>query len=168
MRTEPDEAGVERRVREPRRTPALSLLLGYGATAPLAAGALAAWLLDGRWVPLAAQLTALWGAAVLVFLAGVRRGLSFRTEGGPTAAQIATTFWLFALGLASLWALSAPIAFRTVAALGPLLTGYASLAVLDPWAARRGEAPPFFARLRPVQMLVPVVSLAALLARLLT
>lgn len=48
-------------------------------------------------------------------------------------------------------------------ALPLLLAGYVSLAVLDPWAARQGEAPPFFARLRPAQMAIPVACLAALL-----
>lgn len=31
--------------------------------------------------------------------------------------------------------------------------------------ARHGEAPRFFARLRPVQMLIPIVSLLAVLAQ---
>jgi Protein of unknown function (DUF3429) len=156
-----DAQTVEHRVTESRRVPALSLVLGYGATVPFVAGAAAAWLLGrGGLAALAADLTVLWGGAILVFLAGVRRGLSFRTEGGPTPAQLAASLGLFALGLA---ALAAP---RTGAALALLLVGYAALAVLDPWAARRGEAPLFFARLRPLQMLVPVAGLAALLAHL--
>jgi hypothetical protein len=157
---DPDVQTVEHRVTESRRVPALSLVLGYGAMAPFVAGAAVAWLL-GRGGPatLATDLTVLWGGAILVFLAGVRRGLSFRTEGGPTLAQLAASLGLFALGLT---ALAAP---RAGPALALLLVGYATLAVLDPWAARRGEAPPFFARLRPLQMLVPIVGLAALLAR---
>jgi hypothetical protein len=147
-------------VTESRRVPALSLVLGHGATVPFVAGAAAAWLLGQGPAALAADLTALWGGAILVFLAGVRRGLSFRTEGGPTPAQLATSLGLFALGLA---ALAAP---RTGAALLLLLVGYAALAVFDPWAAKRGEAPLFFARLRPLQMLVPIAGLAALLAHL--
>ena len=75
-------------------------------------------------------------------------------------AQLATSLGLFALGLA---ALAVP---RTGVALALLLAGYLALAVLDPWAARRGEAPLFFARLRPLQMLVPIAGLAALLAHL--
>ena len=46
------------------------------------------------------------------------------------------------------------------------LIGYATLALADPVAARRGEAPRYFARLRPVQMLIPLACLVALLARL--
>jgi hypothetical protein len=157
---DPDVQTVEHRVTESRRVPALSLVLGYGATVPFVVGAAAAWLLDGGLAALAADLTVLWGGAILVFLAGVRRGLSFRTEGGPTPVQLATSLGLFALGLA---ALAVP---RTGVALALLLAGHLALAVLDPWAARRGEAPLFFARLRPPQMFVPVAGLAALLAHL--
>ena len=45
-----------------------------------------------------------------------------------------------------------------------LLVGFGAIAVLDPIAARRGEAPLFFARLRPVQIPIALLSLAALLA----
>ena len=41
------------------------------------------------------------------------------------------------------------------------------MAVLDPLAASHGEAPRYFARLRPVQLLIPVASLAVLLWRVL-
>jgi Protein of unknown function (DUF3429) len=108
------------------------------------------------------DLTVLWGGAVLAFLAGVRRGLSFRTPGGPAPAQLATSLGLFALGFAAL-AVS-----QTAVAVSLLLAGYAALGVLDPRAADRHEAPPYFARLRPAQMLIPVLSLVAVLALLLT
>jgi hypothetical protein len=157
MADEPDGGAVEFRAVEPRRTPALELVLGHGATVPFALGAAAAWLFDPDLATLAERLTVVWGGAVLAFFSGVRRGLSFRNPGGETAAQVAASLWLFALGFA---ALAVP---WPVAALALLLAGYLSVAALDPWAARRGEAPPFFARLRPVQMAVPVASLAALL-----
>jgi len=140
----------------PARIPLLSLILGYCAMLPFAIGALAAWLLAGAAAP-ATDLVVLWGGAILAFLAGVRRGLSFRTDGGPTAAQIGMTLWLFILGLSAL-----ALPSRTVA-LVLLLAGYASLMPLDPWAARRGEVPLFFEHLRPVQMTIPVFSLAGLL-----
>jgi hypothetical protein len=44
-----------------------------------------------------------------------------------------------------------------------LLAGYASLIVFDARAARRLEVPPYFARLRPVQMLIPIASLGFML-----
>lgn len=157
MRPPANDRVVGHRVAEPRRTPLLSLLLGYGAMLPFAVGALAAWLLAGELAALAADLVVLWGGSILTFLAGVRRGLSFRTAGGPTTAQIAMALWLFVLGLAALALPSKPLALVL------LLAGYTSLLVLDPWSARRGEVPLFFERLRPLQMTIPVVSLAALL-----
>ncbi len=45
--------------------------------------------------------------------------------------------------------------------------GYLSLQVLDPIAARKLEAPLYFARLRPAQMAVPVVCLVGTLVLLL-
>jgi hypothetical protein len=44
------------------------------------------------------------------------------------------------------------------AALVLLTTGYASVAILDPIAARRGEVPAHFARLRPPQMTAAIMS----------
>ena len=63
-----------------------------------------------------------------------RRGVSFRTPGGPTPAQIGTMLWLFVLGVGALATLPLGVA-RAL-----LLLGYVSLAVLDPLAARRGAA----------------------------
>ncbi len=88
----------------------------------------------------------------------MRRGLSFRQEGGPTFAQLASMMWLFVTGAGSLlvpWRLPALVL---------LLLGYGSDAILDPIAAQGYEAPQYFARLRPVQMLVPIASLLLLLA----
>lgn len=141
-------------------TPQLSLVLGYGAMVPFVILAVAAWVLDGRRATWAVTGMVLWGAALLAFLGGVRRGLSFRTVGGPRFAEIATMFWLFVLALAA-------FAVPALPALVLLLIGYASVAVLDPPAARHGEAPRFFARLRPVQMLIPIGSLLAGVARVL-
>lgn len=144
---------------KPSHVPPLSLLLGFGAMLPLALGAIAGWVLRNPFDILAENFVILWGGAILTFLAGVRRGLSFRTPGGPTPAQIVTMLWLFGIGLVSL----ATQDLRIAPVL--LLIGYISLAILDPLAARRGEAPLFFARLRPLQMLIPIVSLIALIIR---
>ncbi len=153
------EPALEFKVTEPRHTPPLSLLLGFSAMVPVAAGALAAWLLHGPAAALAEDGAVVWAGAVLCFLAGVRRGLSFRTPGGPTIPQIATMLWLFLLGIAALVSVS----LRAAPVL--LLIGYLSLAVLDPLAARRGEVPLFFASLRPVQMLIPIAAITAILVR---
>lgn len=137
------------------RVPPLSIVLGYGPAAMLPLLALVAWTIPG-WAPPALLAAKLWGVAILLFLAGVRRGLSFFTPRGPRPAQVVTSIWLFVVGLAAL-VLGPPACF------GTLIVGYASVAILDPPAARRGEAPAHFARLRPPQMLVALAGLAALL-----
>jgi hypothetical protein len=77
----------------PRRPPAAGLLLGAAAMVPvpILAGALAAWALYPAWAGLAARLSVLWAATILIFLAGIRRGLSFRQPGGATGAQLGGT-----------------------------------------------------------------------------
>ncbi|MDO9711842.1 DUF3429 domain-containing protein [Paracraurococcus lichenis] len=144
---------------EAEAPPRESLLFGVAAILPLLAFAAGAWLLPFAWLPLVVALGVVWGAAILIFLAGVRRGLSFRTPGGTRPSQLATMLWLF---LAGLLALASP---WPAPALLLLILGYGSLALLDPMAARRGEAPPFLGRLRPVQMAVGLLCLLALLLR---
>jgi hypothetical protein len=155
----PDDA-VSILVTEPREVPTLSVILGYGPMVPFAGGALLAWVLPEPWAAIFFHLTIFWGVGICTFLSGVRRGVSFRTMGGPTAAQIGTMLWLFCAGMIALllWAVGWN---RTAAVL--LALAYASIGVLDPIAARKGEAPLFFARLRPTQMVIPVVSLLAAL-----
>ncbi len=148
-------------VSERPQVPWLSLVLGYGPMLPLVAGAIAAWLSAGRLRSEVMVLSVLWAGSILAFLAGVRRGLSFRTQGGPTVAQIATMMVLFVLALGALAML---VHGRTTTALVLLLAGFAALLALDPIAAARGEAPEFFARLRPPQLAIALASLAALLA----
>ena len=147
-------------VEEPAQTPPMGVLFAYIAMLPLVIGVLAIWFAPEAQSFLAFNLTLFWGAAILMFLAGVRRGVSFRTPGGPHVGQIATMLWLYVLGFASLvatiWAYP-----MTAAVLQ--LAGYVSLAVLDPMAARSGDAPLFFARLRPMQMAIPIVMLIALM-----
>lgn len=143
-----------RRLDTPARVPPLSLLLGYGPAAVLPLLGLLAWT-GYDW---ALPLGRLWGAAILLFLAGVARGLSFFTEGGPRPPQLATMAWRFGCGLLAL-ALWLPAAFVL------LIAGYLGVALFDPWAARHGEAPRYFAQLRPPQMAVAILGLALLLAR---
>lgn len=70
--------------------------------------------------------------------------------------QIATMFVLFGLAASSLLT---PSPWLSAAM---LIAGFLCVAVFDWRAARREEVPPSFARLRPVQMLVPILSLASL------
>jgi hypothetical protein len=142
------------------RTPWQSLGLAYAAMLPIVAGAMTCLLLRGDGAVLAVHLTVTWSGAVLCFLSGVRRGLSFRQLGGPVLSQLAAMLWLFVLGVVSLlspWA---------VLSLMLQILGYATMAVFDPIAGREGEAPRYFQRLRPVQMLVPIASLAVILGSL--
>ncbi len=143
----------------PRDIPLLGLVLGYGPMLPFVGG-LAAWLSEGAVRALVIELAIFWGCLVLVFLSGVRRGTSFFTAGGPRPVQIATMLWLFCLGGFALLA----FAFEWAGvALVLLVLGFASIGVLDPLAARRGEVPAYFRTLRPPQMAIPVVCLLALL-----
>ena len=57
---------------------------------------------------------------------------------------------------------------QAAVALGLLIVGFTEITILDPVAARRGEAPLFFERLRPAQIPLAVLSLGALLAYRLT
>ncbi len=150
-------------ITERPEVPWLSLVLGYGPMLPIAGGAALSWLLREAARAEIVVLTLLYAASILLFLAGVRRGLSFRTPGGPRVAQIATMFGLYCLGALTLLAMSLGV---PVVAAALVLAGYAAVLVLDPIAARDGEAPLFFARLRTPQMAIAVASLAALLLAL--
>lgn len=136
------------------RSSVVGRLLAYAAMLPIAAGALGAWAARS---PALARATISWSGGVLCFLAGVRRDLSFRQRGGPTFSQLGPMLWLFVLGIAAL------LSPRRMPALVLLLLGYGSDAVIDPRAARRHEAPRYFARLRPTQMMLPIASLLLLL-----
>lgn len=148
-------------VTERPQVPWLSVVLGYGPMLPLGAAAVASWILVGDVRNGAIQSGAIYAASILAFLAGVRRGVSFRTEGGPQVSQLVT---MAGLWLASFLALLCINIGMQEVAIGVLMVGYAAIAILDPIAARAGQAPLFFARLRRPQMLIAIASLVALLA----
>lgn len=140
------------------RIPLLSLVLGFGPALVGLALAAGAWLASApadRWLLAGGTV---WAFAILFFLSGVRRGLSFFTPDGPRPVQVATSLWLFALALAG-------VVLPTPLALAALALGFLSVGLLDPLAARRGEVPAHFARLRPPQMAIFVLAVLALLAR---
>ncbi len=141
-------------------TPWESLFLAYAAMVPILAGALGSLLLHGEAAAVAVHLTVIWSGAVLCFLSGVRRGLSFRQKGGPLASQLLFMLWLFVLGVASL------LSVWAIPSLLLQLAGYGTIAFYDPVSARKGEVPLYFRVLRPVQMLIPIFSLALMLAGL--
>jgi hypothetical protein len=127
---------------------------------PFVVGAALACVTKGALKDIFILCTVIWGGSTLSFLAGVRRGLSFRTESGPTVMQIASMFVLFVLALLSI--VSAVLG-KMIIAIGLLLAGYILIFILDPRAAKTGEAPLFFARLRPPQIGIAICSLAVLM-----
>ena len=128
---------------------------------PMAAAAIGSWILHGDFRNGAVQAGAIYAASILAFLGGVRRGVSFRTEGGPQVARLMTmaALWLFAFP-----ALLCVNDGMQDVAIGLLIVGYGAIAIFDPIAARAGQAPLFFARLRRPQMLIAIASLVALVA----
>lgn len=141
--------------------PPLSTIFGFGAMLPTVMAGILPWLVARPASLFIIGLGVIWAAAILAFLGGVRRGLSFCTLGGPTRAQLLTMLWLYGLAFAALLSPS------RAAAVTILLVGYASVAVLDPPAARRGDVPAHFQRLRPPQMVLAIVALSLMLGFLL-
>lgn len=135
----------------PDQTPALSILFGYGPVLVILSCGIAAL----QRVPFALQGGALWSAAILMFLGGVVRGLSFFTEGGPRKSQMLVMLFRFGCGFA---AVVLPEPWTVV----PLIAGYLSVFFYDPFAARSGAAPRFFASLRRPQMAVALLGLGFL------
>jgi hypothetical protein len=133
------------------------MILGYGAVLPLPVAAIASWVMPAPWPTVAIQLAVWWAAVVLIFLAGVRRGLSFHPGRLQHRAELTSMLWLFLLGAGALVVPTALLAFTL------LVLGYASVAILDPAAARRGEAPAHFEDIRPIQMGVALVGLVGLM-----
>lgn len=139
--------------------PRSSFLLGTAAMLPIVVGALISFAApeESSWL---VPAVILWSGAVLCFLGGVRRGLSFRQPGGSTVGQLVTSLWLLACGLI---ALAAP--WQAIA-LAVLVGGYVSVAILDSMAARRAEVPRYFEHFRPWQMVLPILGLLLLFSRL--
>lgn len=142
--------------------PAASLIFGYGAMLPLPLLAIVAWAAPLPWPIVATWLAIWWAAAILIFIGGVRRGMSFTSPGGAKTVELATMLWYFVAGAGSLVART-PLQSLTI-----LLVGYVSVAVLDRRAALAGLAPAYFARLRPIQMLIAGAGLLALIVHRVT
>ncbi|MCD2323012.1 DUF3429 domain-containing protein [Sphingomonas sp. IC-56] len=146
------------------RIPTASIVFGFGPMLPIAAAAIGAWTLPSPWPQMAVQLAIIWAAIILAFVAGVRRGYGFGAPGASTPrAIIAMLLYFVPAGLALVCArFDAP-----VAALALLTFGYLLVIVFDRHAARSGDAPAHFARLRGPQMLIAVLGLVALVGHLL-
>jgi len=138
--------------------PLRSLALGFGAMVPLAAAAVASVAVPALRVGPVPRAGIVWGGTVLAFLGGVRRGLSFFTPGGATRPQMFGMARLFGFAFAGLLSPSRPLACSLLA------LGFADVAVKDPELAQRGNAPAFFAELRPPQTAIAILSLLVLAA----
>jgi hypothetical protein len=143
--------------------PFLSLVFGYGPVAPFAAAAVGAWTMPAPWPGLATRLAVIWGGIILVFVAGVRRGYGFGDSGASTFREIATMIVYVVLGGLSLVFASFGL---PMVALWVQLASFIVVPIFDRKAAFTGDAPPYFARLRPPQMTIVILALAALIARL--
>ncbi len=138
--------------------PADGAILGYGPMLPLVAAAIGAWLLPDPWPARAIYLGTIWGALILAFIAGVRRGFGFGNPRASKPAEIAASLGYFTLaGLALVIA-------RPSLALLILLLGYVLAGFLDRRAGRRGDAPRYFATLRLRQLLTGAAGIAGLFA----
>lgn len=132
-------------------------MLGWAAFAPLVAGGLGVWIAPrGFLLVVALLLMDAWAGGLVCFFAGVRRGLTFSERRGASVREAASFLGLFLVGFGGL-ALAQPL----LLALGFLLAGGLDLA-----AARKREAPAYFARLRPAQAIVGALAMVSLAARL--
>ncbi|WP_375261036.1 DUF3429 domain-containing protein [Palleronia sp.] len=130
-------------------------VFGWGPMVPFVVALLGVWVGPPWLDELALRLSVLWGASIVIFVSGVRRGFSFALPEGPRPHVLAEMLGLFSAAFLSL-VLVPPLGALVLAG------AFAALTVLDPLAARRGEAPRWFARLRPVQMAIPAVCLVVL------
>ncbi|WP_157218021.1 DUF3429 domain-containing protein [Flavisphingomonas formosensis] len=140
---------------DPVATPSLSFLLGFGSMAPIVCAGIGAlgWHDPLRAVAIVGGTT--WASAVLIFIAGVRRGYGFARTAQPSWLTLAGTILMFLSGF-----LAMPIfLLSALAGVALLMLGYAASALLDPVAAIGGEAPRHFVRLRPLQMIVGLIGL---------
>ncbi|WP_347302473.1 DUF3429 domain-containing protein [Croceibacterium sp. TMG7-5b_MA50] len=142
----------------PAHTPPLETVLAYGPAAIIVAIGLLGW----TGLPWAVEAGRLWAAAILLFLAGVTRGLSFFTEGGPRPGQLIVMLVRFSCGLGALALPTLAIAGAAFLSWLLLFAGYLTVLIYDPPAARRGTAPRFFARLRGPQMFVALAGIVIL------
>jgi hypothetical protein len=111
------------------------LFLGSAALAPLVLAALAAWFAPDRWVGWVVTTAIVWSGALLVFFAGVRRGLTFSEISGAAPDEIISMIWIFGCGVLTLLTRSALISIPIA------ILGFVSVGVLDAKAARHRKSP---------------------------
>lgn len=135
--------------------PTTSLVFGFGPMVPLVLAGAAAWVAPHPWNFIGIQFAIIWAALILAFVGGVRRGFGFAHDGASRVAEIAAGAAYLGVALLALLVPSAVMSLVLLAA------GYALAALLDRRAALCGDAPLFFATLRPPQLLIGAAGLAA-------
>lgn len=138
--------------------PLNSRILGFGPMLPLVLAGAGAWVLEGDRALLVIRLAIVWGALILAFIGGVRRGFGFGNPAASTRTEIVAAIAYFTLAGLALLAPQAAIA------LGLLIVGFALAALLDTRAALHRDAPAHFARLRGPQLALGSLGLAGCIA----
>ena len=137
-----------------------SLIFGYGPMLPFVLGAVGVLALPSPWPLITLRLLIIWGASILIFVAGVRRGYGFGNPRASTGAEIAAMLLYFVPGgIALVLGQEGQIA----KALELLIFGFALVILVDRRAAARGNAPRHFGRLRGPQMAIAIASLVVVL-----
>lgn len=152
---------TDRRAPDPADThdpPRDGVLLAYGPMLPLVIAGIAVWVLPRLWPLVAIRLSIIWAALLLAFIGGVRRGFGFAWPGASKVAEIAAAAAYLMVGLLAL------ISPDPLLSLGVLAAGFLLAALLDRRAALRGDAPRWFATLRPPQLLLGAAGLAGSIA----
>lgn len=150
-----------------RAAPAAAVAYGSAGLLPFVACALAAWLLGPPWNGYAFEFQIRYGAVILSFLGAVHWGLALAGSGhggdGRAACSWARLGWSAAPALVA-WV---SLLMYPVVALVAQILGFAAVFFGDLQAVRRGYAPAWYPRLRRPLTAIVVVSLGAMLLRVL-
>jgi len=145
-----------------RRIPRTALALGLSATLPFVILAAVQWLGVPAVSPAAVSRTALsYGALVLAFLGGIRWG----TAMGPFGTLRQSLD--FAASILAIAAAAAALALPEIPGLALLAAGFLTQALWDVLSVEAGRLPQWFGKLRMIVTAGAVLSLLAVLLRLL-
>jgi len=137
--------------------PSTALWLGGLGAVPFIGLAGAALLLSGQAKLLAAYALAAYGAVILSFLGGVHWGLAVGSEHGPDAGKLSARLAVSVIPSLVGWA---GLLIGGSAGLFILAFAFAAMLLVDLRAARLGEAPSWYPRLR---IPLSLMAMAALL-----
>lgn len=135
---------------------AIGKMLGYAAVLVIAGIAIVALAVPDPMVRRTVlSLGQLWAASILIFLGGVRRGLTLALHAEPRLFDIAVSLVLFVLGLAAI--VAPPVPGLLIAILG-----WITIAGLGRELFQPPNAPDYLPGLRKTQTLIAAISLAVL------